>query len=153
WRPGKSSDQARSPPSSRRSKRTVTLSGIIRLFPCWTSWYHTHCPDRRQGSPPCRRPQPRIGASTKVITLAATTTVTPAAGNVGGRSHCLLQRGSFGRDIKPFAEGLRVGRVFEAVANERRAVGDGAEQIERADPAFEEVHDVLLLAPAVPHRR
>src|SRR5262249_36145081 len=59
----------------------------------------------------------------------------------------------FARQIEPLAEGLRVSCMLEAIANERRAVGDRAVKIERADAALEEVHDFFLLPPAVPHRR
>jgi hypothetical protein len=55
--------------------------------------------------------------------------------------------------IKSFAKGLRIGRMQKAIANERRAIGNRTEKIERADPACEEFPDLLLLAPAVPHRR
>src|SRR5579864_5284295 len=70
------------------------------------------------------------------------------------RSARLLQRSAFlRRQFEPGAERVGVRSVLEAVPDERRAVGDGAEQIERADPAFEEVHDALLLPPAVSIRR
>src|SRR5215831_6162862 len=42
--------------------------------------------------------------------------------------------------------------MLEAIADKRRPVGDCAKEIERADPAFEELHDSLLLTPAVPVR-
>jgi hypothetical protein len=54
---------------------------------------------------------------------------------------------------KSFAKGLGIGRMQKAIANERRAIGNRAEKIERANPAFEEFPDLLFLPAAVPRRR
>src|SRR5262249_20824433 len=95
----------------------------------------------------------------------ATTRVAPTSSFRSARIRCyrfslasseplarLLQRGRFIFRIKPFTERLRIRCMLEAIADKRRPVGDGAKEIERPDPAFEELHDSLLLTPAVPVR-
>src|SRR6266849_2382491 len=74
-------------------------------------------------------------------------------GREGVRSDGLLESFRFVCRIKPFPERLRIRCMLAAIADKRHAVRDRAKELERPDPALEEAHDFLLIAPAVPHRR